>query len=111
VKYFSPGIRDAYHEVEAAGIEKLLSMLPEKMRGRYRAFFEPSDPNIDRFVRAADKLSAYIKCLEEMRAGNGEFRDAARVTRKKLDDMEMPELDIFFEEFLPSFSLTLDEME
>jgi 5'-deoxynucleotidase len=110
VKYFSPGIREAYREVEEAGILKLLSMLPEEMRGRYRAFLEPVDPKVEKFVHAADKLSAYIKCLEELRAGNGEFRDAARITREKLDGMKMEELEYFFEEFLPSFNLTLDEM-
>ena len=111
VKYFSPGIREAYREVEGAATEKLLSMLPEAMRKRYRAFWERPDPDIEQIVRAADKLSAYVKCLEELRAGNGEFRDAARLTKEKLDAMEMPELEIFFAEFLPSFSLTLDEME
>jgi 5'-deoxynucleotidase len=111
VKYFSPGIREAYREVEDAGIEKLLSMLPEEMRGRYHAFWVPGDTAAEQFVRAADKLSAYIKCLEELRAGNGEFRDAARSTKEKLDAMAMPELETFFKEFLPSFSLTLDEME
>jgi 5'-deoxynucleotidase len=110
VKYFSPGIREAYREVEAAGMEKLLSMLPEEMRGRYRGFWEPRDPEVEKIVRAADKLSAYIKCLEEIRAGNGDFRDAAVKTKEKLDAMDMPELRTFFEEFLPSFALTLDEM-
>jgi len=111
VKYFSPGIREAYREVEAAGIEKLLSMLPPEMRPRYLSLVEPDDPVVEKFVRAADKLSAYIKCLEELRAGNDEFRDAARISREKLDDMEMEELQIFFSEFLPSFSLTLDEIK
>ncbi|MCL1806654.1 MAG: 5'-deoxynucleotidase [Oscillospiraceae bacterium] len=111
VKYFSPGIREAYREVENAGIDKMLSMLPEEMRGRYRAFWEPEDERVEAIVKAADKLSAYIKCLEELRAGNNEFRDAARRTKEKLDEMAMPELETFFEEFLPSFELTLDEME
>lgn len=111
VKYFNPGIREAYREVEAAGVEKLLSMLPESMRARYRGFLEPEDSYTDQIVRAADKLSAYIKCLEELRAGNPEFRDAAQTTREKLDAMNMPELATFFEEFLPSFSLTLDELK
>jgi 5'-deoxynucleotidase len=111
VKYFSPGIREAYREVENAGVEKMLSMLPEEMRGRYRDFWEPKDERVEAIVKAADKLSAYIKCLEELRAGNNEFRDAARRTKEKLDEMDMPELETFFKEFLPSFALTLDEME
>jgi 5'-deoxynucleotidase len=85
-------------------------MLPGEMRGRYRGYCTPKDENIRAIVHAADKLSAYIKCLEEIRAGNGEFRDAARLNKEKLDAMDMPELDIFFAEFLPSFSLTVDEM-
>ncbi|MCL2004448.1 MAG: 5'-deoxynucleotidase [Oscillospiraceae bacterium] len=110
VKYFSPGVREAYREVETAGVEKLLSMLPEAMRERYRAFWEPCGAEVEKIVRAADKLSAYVKCLEEVRAGNADFRDAAVKTREKLDAMGLPELETFFEEFLPSFSLTLDEM-
>ena len=110
VKYFSAGIRDAYRAVEEAGAEKLLSTLPESYRAAYRALLKPEDARIERIVSAADKLSAYIKCLEELRSGNTEFRDAARATREKLDAMDMPELRVFFEKFLPSFSLTLDAM-
>ena len=111
VKYFNPGIREAYREVESAGTEKLLSMLPEAMRGEYAAFLAPGEDITAKIVRAADKLSAYIKCLEEERAGNDEFRDAGRVTKEKLDAMELPALKTFMEEFLPSFSLTLDELQ
>jgi 5'-deoxynucleotidase len=111
VKYFNPGIREAYRAVESAGIEKLLSMLPEGMRGDYRAFLTPGEGYTAKLVRAADKLSAYIKCLEEERAGNDEFRDAAKTVKKTLDGMDMPELRTFMAEFLPSFSLTLDELK
>ncbi|MDR1669629.1 MAG: 5'-deoxynucleotidase [Oscillospiraceae bacterium] len=110
VKYFSPGVREAYREVEDTAVAKLLSMLPEPMRGEYGAFLAPGEGYTAAIVRAADKLAAYIKCLEEERAGNAEFRDAARVTREKLDAMELPELKTFMTEFLPSFSLTLDEL-
>ena len=71
----------------------------------------PAAPEIQQLVKAADKLSAYIKCLEELKAGNTEFKQAAEQTRYALDDMELPELDYFLENFLPSFKLTLDELE
>ena len=74
------------------------------------ALFEIT-PEIQQLVKAADKLSAYIKCLEELKAGNTEFKQAAEQTRYALDDMELPELDYFLENFLPSFKLTLDELE
>ena len=110
VKYFNRDIRQAYRAVEEAGIEKLLSMLPVPLRAEYRGLMLPADENVKRIVAAADKLSAYVKCLEELRSGNAEFREAARFTREKLDRMEMPELETFFTDFLPSFSLTLDEL-
>ena len=110
VKYFNQDISKAYHAVEEAGIEKLLSMLPEGLRREYRGLMVLEDGKVARFVAAADKLSAYVKCVEELRSGNAEFGDAARSARKKLEDMDMPELKTFFEDFIPSFSLTLDEL-
>ena len=71
----------------------------------------PADPEVEELVKAADKLSAHIKCLEEEKAGNHEFCAAARQTRQALEDMHLPEVDLFLEEFLPSFRLTLDELE
>ena len=69
------------------------------------------DPEVRRFVKAADKLSAHIKCLEELKASNHEFLLAARQTRQALDEMDMPELRYFIENFLDSFTLTLDELK
>jgi len=113
VKYFNPGIREAYGQVERAGVEKLLGMLPEHLRGTYAPFLteEQGDPATARYVKAADKLSAYVKCKEELRAGNQEFRDAERVTAQKLREFAMPEIDYFMEHFLPSFALTVDELQ
>jgi len=111
IKYDNPAIRKAYKEVEAVAEEKLLAMLPDELRPTYSAALSPAAPEIQQLVKAADKLSAYIKCLEELKAGNTEFKQAAEQTRYALDDMELPELDYFLENFLPSFKLTLDELE
>ena len=111
IKYYNPAIRDAYRQVERVAEEKLLAMLPDELRPTYSAALSPAAPELQQLVKAADKLSAYIKCLEELKAGNNEFRQAAEQTRYALDDMELPEVDYFLEHFLPSFKLTLDELE
>ena len=111
VKYDNPAIRDAYKQVEAVAVRRLESMLPEELRAPYRAVLEEyGDPEIQALVKAADKLSAYIKCVEELKAGNGEFRAAAEQTRRALEAYGLPEVSYFLETFLPSFALTLDEL-
>lgn len=111
VKYFSPEIRSAYQQVEDVAEDQLLSMLPETLRSCYEPYIRESDPEVRRFVKAADKLSAHIKCLEELKASNHEFILAARQTRQALDEMDMPEVRYFIENFLDSFTLTLDELK
>ena len=111
VKYFNPEIKKAYKQVERVSGDKLLSMLPEDLRPAYEDALRPADPEIEQLVRAADKLSAHIKCIEELKAGNTEFRQAAAQTAAAMDAMALPELDYFREHFLPSYSLTLDELE
>ena len=111
IKYYSPEIRDAYRQVEAVAADRLLGMLPEELREDYEPLLREEDPEVTRFVKAADKLSAHIKCLEELKASNHEFLLAARQTRQALDDMDMPEVRYFIEHFLDSFTLTLDELK
>lgn len=111
IKYHNPAIRDAYRQVERVAEEKLLGMLPEDLRPGYRAALSPASTDVQELVRAADKLSAYIKCVEELKAGNDEFRKAAQQTMDAMVDMELPELEYFMEHFLPSYRLTLDELE
>lgn len=111
IKYFNPEIREAYRKVEEVADEKLLDMLPPKLRPVYEDILRPADPEVEELVKAADKLSAHIKCLEELKAGNEEFRQAARQTAQALEGYDMPELQYFREHFLGSFQLTLDEME
>ena len=111
IKYHNPAIRDAYRQVERVAEEKLLGMLPEDLRPGYRAALAPAAVEVQKLVRAADKLSAYIKCVEELKAGNDEFKKAAQQTMDAMVDMELPELEYFMEHFLPSYRLTLDELE
>ena len=112
VKYFNPGIRDAYKQVEQVSADKLLSMLPVELRGSFAPYVrEELEPELLKLVKAADKLSAYIKCVEELKAGNTEFKKAAEQTRMALVKMDLPELDYFMEHFLPAFELTLDELQ
>ena len=111
IKYYNPQIRDSYKQVERVAEDKLLDMLPRELRPEYEEVLHPSDEQVQELVKAADKLSAHIKCLEELKAGNGEFRAAAEQTRAVLDKMDLPELRYFCENFLGSFALTLDEME
>lgn len=111
IKYDNPDIQKAYKEVEAVAERKLLDMLPEELRTVYAPVITGQSGEIERLVKAADKLSAYIKCVEELKAGNNEFREAAGQTRKALEAYGMPEVTYFLETFMDSFSLTLDELK
>lgn len=112
VKYYNPEIRDAYKAVEEFSARKLLSLLPEELRGAYEPLLlEACGTQVQAVVKAADKLSAYLKCLEELKAGNLEFKLAAEQTRQALEDSPLPEVNYFLEHFLPGFSLTLDELQ
>ena len=111
IKYDNPAIRQAYKDVEAVAEQKLVDFLPRELREVYRNIVTPTDPEIEALVKAADKLSAHIKCLEELKAGNNEFREAAAQTRKALEDYDLPEVRYFMDTFLESFALTLDELK
>ena len=110
IKYHNPEIMSAYRQVEAAAAEKLLAMLPEELRPAYAPLLSEPDPALKPLVKAADKLSAYIKCIEERRAGNDEFLQAERKSLQTLRDYRMPEVDYFLERFIPAFERTLDEL-
>ncbi|MBP3508701.1 5'-deoxynucleotidase [Oscillibacter sp.] len=111
IKYDNPAIQHAYKEVEAVAEKKLLHMLPQELQSVYAPILTHADPEVERLVKAADKLSAYIKCVEELKAGNTEFREAAAQTRKALEGYGLPEVDYFLDAFMDSFSLTLDELK
>ena len=111
VKYHSEDMREAFKEVEDKAGRKLISMLPEDMARYYESAFFPQeeDEYLWQIVKAADKISALIKCIEEKNAGNNEFGKALESTRASVERMAMPEADVFLKEFLPSFYLSLDE--
>ena len=111
IKYHTPAIRDAYRQVEAEATEKLLDMLPRELRPAYSPLLREEDRDVGRIVKAADKLSAYIKCLEELEAGNNEFGDAATETLEALRGMEMEEVTWFLDHFAEAFGLTLDGLQ
>ena len=111
IKYFDPEIRSAYHRVEDAAAEKLLDLLPEELRGAYEPLLREEDGEVRTLVKAADKLAAYLKCREELAAGNSEFADAERETLALLRAMALPEVDWFLENFAGAFGLTLDGLQ
>jgi len=111
IKYYNPSIKKAYKEIEAVSCEKLLSMLPQEVRQTYAPLLHESDESVYAIVKAADKLSAYIKCVEELKAGNTEFESAARQTEYALKAIDLPCLDWFMAHCLDSFRLNLDELE
>ena len=111
IKYHNSTIRSAYKEVEAVAEQRLLAMLPQELQEVYAPILTIRDPETAELVKAADKLSAYIKCVEELKAGNTEFREAAAQTRRALEAYDLPEVNYFLETFMDSFSLTLDELK
>src|SRR5215510_13201242 len=112
VKYFNPEIRSAYQAIETVANRKLLDMLPGELRDDYRPLFlDKADDREHRdLVKAADRLAAYIKCLEELAAGNHEFSKAEKALRASVEALTLPEARYFLDTFVPSFKLTLDEL-
>ena len=112
IKYYNKDIQGAFKAVEKEATNRLLSMLPEDIRISYEALFIPQEEEgyLWKLVKAADKLSALIKCIEERKAGNTEFLSAEKSISSILTSMNMEEVDIFMKEFLPSYDKTLDEL-
>ncbi|MBQ9933195.1 MAG: 5'-deoxynucleotidase [Ruminiclostridium sp.] len=111
VKYANPDIQAAYKAIEQNAADRLTATLPEELRPSFAGLLSETDPEVTDLVKAADKLSAYLKCLEELKAGNLEFQSAANQTLEALEAYDLPELTYFMEHFLPAFQLTLDELE
>ncbi len=110
IKYYNASIKDAYKQVEHIAGNQLLSMLPPQLRESYEHLILEDDREALPIVKAADKLSAYIKCVEEQKAGNLEFESAAVQTMQALHEMQSPELEWFIENCLPAFGHNLDEL-
>lgn len=111
VKYYNDDIKNVYKDIEHIAGERLLAMLPEEFREDYVPFFEKQDEDKDLWVlvKAADKIDALIKCIEETRMGNKEFEKALITQQEKIDEINLPEVQYFKEHFLTSYYLTLDE--
>ena len=110
IKYYNPDIRNAYKAVERVAGNRLLDMLPPQLRESYEHLVLEDDKELEPIVKGADKLSAYIKCVEEQKAGNTEFDSAAAQTMQSLKAMGREELDWFIDNCLPAFSLNLDQL-
>ena len=111
IKYFNDDITKSYKNIEKYAEDTLTDMLPEELRGDLERYIKGDVPeDVRKIVKAADRLAAYIKCVEEKSSGNREFDKAAVRTLKAINDMNMPETEYFIENFLPSYEMTLDEL-
>lgn len=112
IKYYNESIQDAYKKVEEAATERLLAMLPEDIKAYYESLFIPQDEDLYlwKLVKAADKLSALIKCIEERKTGNSEFINAEASIGALINELDLPEVEIFVNEFLPAYEKNLDEL-
>lgn len=112
VKYYNKQIKDTYKDIEHQAAHTLLSMLPDSMRDAYREIFEKQeeDEYLWKLVKAADKLSAYIKCIEEEQAGNREFTSAKEMALNHIRKLQLPETELFLEYFIDAYGKNLDEL-
>ena len=112
VKYFNPEIAGAYRAIERVARDKLLSMVPAPLAEAYAPCFQPrpEDAPLLALVHAADKICGYVKCVEELAAGNAEFAQAEKALRAAIEGLDLPEVRYFMETFAPSFRLTLDDL-
>lgn len=113
IKYYNPQISRIYKDIEDISKEKIISMLPEEMADEYYSLFfkNPDDMECWKLVKAADRIAAYIKCIEEVKAGNNEFKKASEAILNTIDEMDQEEVKYFMKKFLPSFNLSLDEID
>lgn len=113
IKYYSDEMRDTFKEIEDLAAIQLLAMLPDDIREEYEDLFfaQEQDAYLWKLVKAADKISALIKCVEEEKAGNTEFVNAKRMTRNSIDEMGLEEVEVFLKEFFPAYLMTLDELQ
>ncbi len=112
IKYFNNSIHGAYKELEDRACDKLLNTLPDELKGEFALSVKPDTDSLEyKIMKAADRLAAYVKCLEELRCGNAEFAKAKKSIEEDLRSRNMPEVEYFFKNFIDGFSLTLDELE
>ena len=111
IKYFNPEIRDAYKKLERYSNERLLTHLPSELSAEYAKIIDDNDSVEHKFVKYADKICAYVKCLDEVKMGNKEFSKAEKTIMKELRAFKSPEVDYFVDNFIDAYKLTLDELE
>ena len=109
VKYGNPEIMKAYKSLESEAKKRILSMLPDELKGKYHDYMYIEDREEKKIVKAADKISAYIKCIEEERAGNDDFATAKKSLKKAIDSFELQEVKHFMEHFVPVYGMNVDE--
>lgn len=111
IKYSNPDIQRAYKEIERTAAMRLIRLLPDDLKGPYESLLKPDESSYEwKLVKAADRISAYVKCLEELKMGNDEFSKASQSIASDIEKIDLPEVKDFMREFVPSFSLTLDEL-
>lgn len=113
VKYFNPQIKEVYKAIETMAQKKMYNMLPEELKDSYRQLLvnQEEDKELWQIVKAADKICAYLKCVEELKVGNQEFLAASKMIKQELEESKLPEVNYFMEVFAPGFSLSLDELK
>ena len=112
IKYFNPEIKSAYKDLEKWASKKILDTLPEEIRDEYKEYVMPDEESEEyKIVKGADRLSAYLKCVEEVKAGNSEFKKAKRSILNDLKNLKREEIDYYLAEFAPAYDLTLDELD
>lgn len=112
IKYFNPEIKNAYKDLENKACERILTMLPDQLKDEYKQFVMPDTTTIEyKFVKYADRLAAYLKCVEEVKAGNSEFKKAKRSIESELKNCECQEVEYYLKEFASAYELTLDELD
>ncbi len=112
IKYFNPEIKTAYKDLEKTACRRILGMLPETLKDEYAEYIVPDDASAEyKLVKYADRLSAYLKCIEELNAGNSEFKKAKKTIEKELMNSGSREVEYYMKEFVPAYSLSLDELD
>ncbi|MBE7081313.1 MAG: 5'-deoxynucleotidase [Clostridiales bacterium] len=112
IKYFNPEIKNAYKDLETLASKKILDTLPDSIKAEYEQYVLPDENSEEyKIVKGADRLSAYLKCVEELKAGNTEFKKAKRTILSDLKNLKREEIDYYLKEFAPAYELTLDELD
>lgn len=112
IKYFNPEIKTAYKDLEKGACERLLSMLPEELKGEYAEYIVPDESSEEyKLVKYADRIAAYLKCVEEVKVGNAEFKKAKATIGAELKKADEPAVIYYLKEFAPAYDLTLDELD